>query len=97
MTTPRSTKILKPKREPIKKERKGYYIDKRTGYYKVKIMIEGKNTYICTCHTEEEARAAYKEARAKHPKLPTGKKSTPSFKKTRNKDYDFTGTPWYGL
>ena len=90
MTTPK--KERKPPREP-----KGYYIDKRTGFYKVKLMVEGKNTYICTKKTEEEAKAAYKEARAKYSKLQTRKKPTPAFKKTRNKDYDFTGTPWYGL
>ena len=78
---------------------KGYYIDKRTGKYKVRLMIEGKNTYIATVDTEKEARKIYLETREKYPKQPAGPKPPIKFIQStyRNKDYDFTGTPWYGL
>ena len=77
---------------------KGYYKVKKTGKYKVKVVIEGINKYIGTADTEEAAQKMYKDFREANPKLKPGQK--PAFKLQpikRKKDYDFTGTPWYGL
>ena len=45
---------------------KGYSYDKRNNKYKGQIQINGKNKYLGDYDTEEEARAAYLEAKAIH-------------------------------
>ena len=42
---------------------KGFYFDKRRGTYDVKIMKNGKITYVGQFKTEEEAVTAYKKAK----------------------------------
>jgi hypothetical protein len=83
----------------LKKERtvKGYYINKKTGNFVIKLMTNGRLKYIGTAYTEEDARKMYEEAKAKNPKGKMGPKPTLKFSNTKDKDYDFTGTPWYGL
>lgn len=47
---------------------KGYCFDKRSGKYKAEIKLHGRRTWLGLHDTEEQARAAYLEAKAKlHP------------------------------
>jgi hypothetical protein len=53
---------------------KGYYFHKRDNKWLAQITINGKNRYLGYYSTEEEARAAYLEAKAKlHPTSPITK------------------------
>lgn len=46
--------------------RKGYALHKPSGRYRVKVHAGGKLLFSCYCTTEEEAKAAYLEAKAKY-------------------------------
>lgn len=54
-----------------RKPTKGFYLKKRMGKFQSQIAVGGKNIYLGHYDTEEEAREAYLEAKAKyHPTSP---------------------------
>ncbi len=60
------TYIVKPK------EKRGYYAVKRANdriAYEVRIKVNGKEKFICTCETEEEAKLAYIAAKKDNAEL----------------------------